>query len=536
MSWWRGAVIYQVYPRSFQDSDGNGIGDLPGLLRRLPYIAELGVDAVWISPFVKSPMEDFGYDVEDYRKVDPLFGSDADFDRLLAEAHRLGLKVVVDMVLSHTSHRHPWFQESRRSHDNPRSDWYVWADAKPDGTPPNNWLSMFGGPAWSWEPRRRQYYLHHFLAAQPDLDVANPAVQDALLEECRFWLERGVDGFRLDACNCFTHDRLLRDNPPRPADMAPTEGVPPGSPYNRQIHRFDKSQPETLTFLRRLRDLVDLYGDAMLVAEIADDDGLRVAEEYAGPQAPLHTAYSFALLGPRLDLDFLRQTLETFHNGQRHGWPAWAFSNHDVERVASRWGGRDAPPELAKALIALLSALRGTIFLYQGEELGLPDADVPFAQIRDPFGLAFFPDFPGRDGCRTPMPWDDSDRHGGFSERDAWLPTPNVHLRRSAGAQQVDPGSVLNYTRALLRWRRDQVALCKGDIRFLDAPDGTAAILRTLGDERVLVAVELAGRPARLPVPGPTAAVLAEPDGRRHPVADGWVDLPPYGRFVARLE
>ena len=372
MDWWRGAVIYQVYPRSFQDSDGDGVGDLRGITRRLPYIADLGVDALWISPFFKSPMEDFGYDVEDYRQVDPLFGTLEDFDRLVAAAHGLGVKVVLDMVLSHTSHRHRWFQESRRSRTGPRADWYVWADARPDGTPPNNWLSMFGGPAWTWEPRREQYYLHHFLASQPDLDVHNPAVQDALLDECRFWLDRGVDGFRLDACNCLTHDRALRDNPPRPPGAPPTEGVRPSHPYNRQLHLFDKSQPETLGFLRRLRNVADRYGDVLLVAEIADDDGLKVAEEYAGPAGPLHTAYSFSLLGPELDVELMVQIFEAFHNGHRHGWPAWAFSNHDVARVASRWGGPDAPPELAKSLIALLAALRGTVFLYQGEELGLP--------------------------------------------------------------------------------------------------------------------------------------------------------------------
>ncbi len=535
MDWWRGAVIYQVYPRSFQDSDGDGIGDLPGITTRLPYIAGLGVDALWISPFFKSPMEDFGYDVEDYRQVDPLFGTLEDFDRLIDSAHRLGIKVVIDMVLSHTSRRHRWFQESRRSRENGRADWYVWADARADGSPPNNWLSMFGGPAWTWESRREQYYLHHFLPAQPDLNVHHPDVQDALLEECRFWLDRGVDGFRLDACNCLTHDRALRSNPPRPAGAPPTEGVRPSHPYNRQLHLFDKSQPETIAFLRRLRDLAQRYGDVLLVAEIADDDGLKVAEEYAGPAGPLHTAYSFALLGPSLDIAFLVQTFEAFHNGRRHGWPAWAFSNHDVARVASRWGGRDAPPELAKTLIALLTALRGTVFLYQGEELGLPEADVPYGQIRDPFGLNFFPDFPGRDGSRTPMPWDDSDRYGGFSAVDGWLPIPNEHLRRSVGAQDADPGSVLNFTRALLHWRRQRPSMLKGDIRFLSADPGLVAIVRSLGDEHVLVVVELSGMPRELPLPGAIGVTMEEPGLPPATMADGVLRLPPHGRFVATI-
>jgi len=531
--WWRGAVIYQVYPRSFQDGNGDGVGDLAGLLRRLPYVAALGVDAVWISPFFKSPMEDFGYDVEDYREVDPLFGTIEDVDRLIEAAHGLGLRVVVDMVLSHTSHRHRWFQESRRSRDNPRADWYVWADARADGTPPNNWLSMFGGSAWTWEPRREQYYLHNFLAAQPDLNLHVEAVQDALLEECRFWLERGVDGFRLDACNFLTHDRQLRDNPPRPADAPPTDGVKPSNPYNRQLHIHDKSQPETVDFLRRLRALADSYGEVLLVAEIAADDSLRVAEEYAGPGGPLHTAYSFALLGPSLDTRFLVDVFEAFHNGRRHGWPAWAFSNHDVCRVLTRWGGRDAPAALAKALIALLVSLRGTIFLYQGEELGLPEADVPFEQIRDPYGLAFFPDFAGRDGCRTPMPWDDSDRHAGFSAVDAWLPIPNEHLFRSVGAQEVDPGSVLTFTRTLLAWRRTRPAMLRGDIRILAAEPALVVLTRALDGETILVAVELAG--------GERRVVL--PEGRWSArSADGWTDLPceagsvglgPYGVVIA---
>ena len=535
--WWRGAVIYQIYPRSFQDTNADGVGDLPGIIQRLPYVAALGVDAIWVCPFFRSPMDDFGYDIEDYRDVDPLFGTLDDADRLIAEAHSLGLKIVIDMALSHTSIRHRWFQDSRRSTDNSYADWYVWADPRPDGTPPNNWLSMFGGPAWTWEPRRQQYYFHNFLPSQPDLNLHNPAVQEALLEECRFWLERGVDGFRLDACNCLTHDRQLRSNPPRPADAPPTEGVQPNNPYNRQLHLYNKSQPETVDFLRKLRTLSDSYGDILLLAEIADDDSLKVMQDYAGPGAPLHTAYCFAFLGPTLETELIAKAFEAFHNGRRHGWPSWAFSNHDVQRVASRWGGRHVPPEFTKLLIALLGSLRGTVFLYQGEELGLPEADVPYEQIQDPYGLNFFPDFPGRDGCRTPMPWDDNDRHAGFSTVDGWLPVPNEHLLRSVGAQNADPDSVLNFTRDFLAWRKSHPSVIQGDIHFIATGEpGLIAFVRAHGEDRLLAVFNTEERMRWMPIPRPVRHVL---DTLRLPLgrlAGDHIELPAHGCFFALLE
>ncbi|KZD12674.1 alpha-glucosidase [Oceanibaculum pacificum] len=535
--WWRGAVIYQIYPRSFQDTNADGIGDLPGILQRLPYIASLGVDAIWICPFFRSPMDDFGYDIEDYRDVDPMFGTLDDADRLIQEAHRLGLKVVMDMALSHTSIRHRWFQDSRRSQENSFADWYVWADPRPDGTQPNNWLSMFGGPAWTWESRRQQYYFHNFFPTQPDLNLHNPEVQDALLDECRFWLDRGIDGFRLDACNFLTHDRQLRSNPPRPDGAPPTEGVQPANPYNRQLHLYDKTQPETLEFLKRLRALGDSYGDVLLLAEIADDDSLKVMQDYAGPGAPLHTAYCFAFLGPQLETELIARAFDAFHNGRRHGWPSWAFSNHDVQRVVSRWGGRDAPPEFAKLLIALLGSLRGTIFLYQGEELGLPEADVPYEQIKDPYGLNFFPDFPGRDGCRTPMPWDDNDRHAGFSSVDGWLPVPNEHLMRSVGAQNVEPGSVLNFTRDFLAWRKTQPALVRGDIHFVATGEpGLVAFVRAEGEERLLAVFNTEDRMRWMRLPRPVRQVLDVPRLAIGRLAGDHVELPGHGGFFALLE
>ena len=536
--WWRGAVFYQIYPRSFQDTNHDGIGDLPGIAQRMSYVARLGVDAIWISPFFKSPMRDYGYDVEDYRAVDPLFGTLADFDELVRAAHRQGLRVLVDMVLSHTSDHHAWFEESRRGRDNDHADWYVWADARPDGTPPNNWLSMFGGMAWTWDPRREQYYLHNFLPCQPDLNLHNRAVQDAMLAECQFWLDRGVDGFRLDACNFLTHDRQLRDNPPRPKGHPPTDAVKPGNPYNFQMHQYDKSQPETVDFLRRLRELTDKYNDVVLVAEVADDDSIARIGEYAGPDAPLHTGYSFALLGDELDLHVLRESLEAFMDDDRQCWPAWAFSNHDVVRVVTRWGGPQAPEAFARALLFLLLSLRGTVFLYQGEELGLGEVDVPYGSIVDPYGLAFYPEFKGRDGCRTPMPWSDTDPLAHFSDTDPWLPIPNDHIARCVAAQESNGGSMLHFARRMIALRKARPALRRGRIEFQQVEERQVSFLRRSDDETLLVAVNLAGEEARLPWQGGALRPLADVTVGAEvvgPVGDGEIVLAPYGLLAAEV-
>nr|MBA3812287.1 alpha-glucosidase [Caulobacteraceae bacterium] len=372
--WWRGAVIYQVYPRSFRDTTGDGVGDLAGVIEKLPYIASLGVDGLWLSPFFASPMKDFGYDVSDYRAVDPLFGTLADFDTLVARAHGLGLKLIIDQVWSHTSERHPWFLQSAASRENPRADWYVWADAKADGAPPNNWQASFGGPSWTWNPRRRQYYLHNFLEAQPDLNFWNPDVQDAILDVARFWLDRGVDGFRLDVVNFIFHDPALRDNP------ALRRVRPAALPTGFQRHLHDRSQPEALAFLARLRALLDSYDGRMAVGEIVDPSPLERQREYTAPPDRLHTAYSFYLLDARAATPALfAGALEAWAGAA--GWPAWSLGNHDVPRFASRLA-RSGTRQEVKILLAALVCLRGTVFLYQGEELGLPQAHVPFEALR----------------------------------------------------------------------------------------------------------------------------------------------------------
>ncbi|QWP78043.1 alpha glucosidase [Lysobacter sp. K5869] len=532
-SWWRGAVIYQVYPRSFRDLDGDGVGDLPGIVDKLGYIADLGVDAIWISPFFKSPMADFGYDIADYRAVDPLFGRLEDFDRLLAKAHALGLKVMIDQVLSHTSNEHEWFKRSRESRDNEYSDWYVWADAREDGTAPNNWMSLFGGVAWRWEPRRQQYYLHNFLSAQPDLNFHHPAVRAAVLDNVRFWLERGVDGLRLDAINFCFHDARLRDNPPKPAAQRVGRGFSPDNPYAFQYHHYNNTQPENLAFLGELRALLDRYPGAVALGEISSEDSLATMDEYTRA-GRLHMGYSFELLTEDYNVEHIRGTVQRVEATMREGWPCWAISNHDVQRVVTRWGRGEAPKHFATLVSALACSLRGSVCVYQGEELGLPEADVPFEALQDPYGKTFWPNFKGRDGCRTPLPWDDSDG-AGFSRGQPWLPIPAEHRALNIAAQQDDPASPLNGFRAFLGWRKRHRALLDGAIAFLPSAEPVIAFVRGDGNDAVLMAFNLGPGEASLAL-GERADWIAErghglPSGR---VEGGRLILPGHGAYAAR--
>ena len=535
--WWRGAVIYQIYPRSFLDTNGDGVGDLPGIIARLDYVASLGVDAIWISPFFKSPMADFGYDIADYRDVDPLFGTLDDFDRLLAKAHSLGIRVMIDQVLSHTSIEHAWFKESRESADNPKSDWYVWADARPDGTPPNNWLSLFGGVAWRWEPRRRQYFLHNFLSSQPDLNFHNPAVREATLDNVRFWLDRGVDGLRLDAINFCFHDAQLRDNPPKPEELRTGRGFSPDNPYAFQYHWYNNTQPENLAFLEELRALLDRYPDATTLGEISSEDSLATMAEYVNDRR-LHMGYSFELLTDDFSAAYIRGTVEALEAKMRDGWPCWAISNHDVQRAVTRWNpGAPLCDTLARQLVALVCSLRGSVCLYQGEELGLPEADVPFEALQDPYGIAFWPNFKGRDGCRTPLPWN-GDAQAGFSAAAPWLPVADAHLQRSVAIQDAQPDSVLNGVRHLLRWRKDHPALVLGDITFLDAPEPVLAFTRRDADEALLAVFNLSGEAVRWPLPTHLGGthVLDDHGLIGGEVVDGALHLPPRGVFYAHID
>jgi alpha-glucosidase len=481
--WWKGAAIYQIYPLSFADSNGDGYGDLPGITSRLEHIAALGVEGVWISPFYPSPMKDFGYDVSDYCNVDPIFGTLADFDRLSERAHTLGLRVIIDQVLSHTSDQHAWFRESRASRDNPKADWYVWANPKPDGTPPCNWQSVFGGPAWEWDARRGQYYLHNFLREQPDLNVHNPQVQDALLQAARFWLDRGVDGFRFDAINFAMHDPLLRDNPP-----APDNGKPRSRPFDFQISVYNKSHTDIPRFIRRLRSLLDSYPDRFSVAEVGGPDAESEMHRFTSGSEHFHSAYGFNFLNAdRLTPQLIERAITAWPDELHIGWPSWAFSNHDAPRVTSRWACTEDREAMAQVAMLLLACLRGNIFVYQGEELGLPQAHIPFDQLKDPEAIANWPLTLGRDGARTPMPWTSN----ASDYQRSWLPVPLQHLQLAVEHQYDAHTSMLAFTRRALALRRQNEALLCGAMKILVANESILAFERTSERERLLCVFNL---------------------------------------------
>ena len=538
--WWRGATIYQIYPRSYRDSNSDGVGDLPGITEKLSYIASLGVDAIWISPFMKSPMKDFGYDVSDYCDVDPLFGTLDDFKIMLDKAHGLNLKIIVDMIFSHTSDQHAWFQESRKSRDNAKSEWYVWADPREDGSPPNNWVSVFGGSSWQYDSWRGQYYMHNFLKEQPDLNYLNPEVQDAMLGVMKFWLDLGVDGFRLDAINYCFHDRQLRNNPPRPvvagAHATQLDFV---DPYSMQWHQFDKSQPEMLDYLRRIRTLLDQYPGTMALGEIGDDDEVGRAIEYSGDGDKLHTCYNFTMINtPARSARAFRTSIEAFESKSNEAWPSWAFSNHDVVRAVSRWAGKfSTDPVIAKMLVAVLTSLRGTAFLYQGEELGLPDTIVAYNDIQDPWGKYLYPKWQGRDGCRTPMAWDASQPHLGFSDGDLkpWLPINESYAPITVASQETDSNSTLNFTRAFLAWRKTAGAMVTGEISFFDIGlENVLGFTRMSGDVTHHCLFNFTGEELRVlnPARCETQPVFEWP-GQTGACVDGHIVLPPFGFFIS---
>jgi len=489
--WWRGAAIYQIYPRSFADSNGDGIGDLAGITAHLDHVASLGVDGIWLSPFFTSPMADFGYDVADYRGVDPIFGTLADIDVLVARAHALGLRVIIDQVYAHSSDRHAWFGESRTDRTNPRADWYVWADAKCDGSPPNNWQSVFGGPAWTWDARRRQYYLHNFLASQPQLNLHLPAVQQALLDVARFWLARGIDGFRMDAINFAMHDPALRDNPPAPASDAVR-----ARPFDYQRHIHNQGHPDIPAFLERLRALTDEYGARFTVAEVAGPRPERAMHAFTAGEQRLNSAYGFNFLyADRLTPALVAEALGQWPAAPGAGWPSWAFENHDAPRAVSRWTSAEHRTAFVALKMLLLVCLRGNIFLYQGEELGLTQVDIPFDRLRDPEAIANWPLTLGRDGARTPMPWAADAPHLGFSTATPWLPTGPDHAALAVDRQAADPGSLLNLTRRLLALRKANRALAVGDLRLIEASDAILAFERITPAQRLLCVLNIGDAP-----------------------------------------
>ncbi len=520
LPWWKGASIYQIYPRSFADTDGDGIGDLPGITRHLDHVASLGVDAVWLSPFFTSPMRDFGYDVADYRDVDPIFGTLADFDALIARAHALGLKVIIDQVYSHTSDEHPWFVESRSSRTNPKANWYVWADPKPDGSPPSNWQSVFGGPAWTWDARRRQYYLHNFLKEQPQLHVHDAAVQEELLDTARFWLDRGVDGFRLDAINFAMHDPALTDNPPLADNSVKTR------PFDYQRHVHNQSHADIPGFLERLRRLIDTYGDRFTVAEVGGAESDREMKLFTRGETRLNSAYGFDFLyAPALEPCTVADAITLWPAEAETGWPSWAFENHDAPRAVSRWAAPEHRDAFARMKMLLLVCLRGNIFLYYGEELGLTQVDVPFALLRDPEAIANWPLTLSRDGARTPMPWHADAPQAGFSDGTPWLPVGVDHPPLAVDRQERDPGSLLHLTRRVLALRKANPALAIGDLTLVEVAPGLLVFERHAAGQTMLCLFNMGPEPVEWQPAQPERWRLR--DSVNH--AGGWI----FGGYAA---
>ena len=506
--WWRGAIIYQIYPRSYQDSNGDGIGDLQGITTRLPYIASLGVDAIWISPFFPSPMKDFGYDVSDYCDVDAMFGSLQDFDQLIDQAHQLEIRVMIDLVLSHTSDLHSWFTESRQSQENPKANWYVWADAQADGTPPNNWLSVFGGSAWQWDSRRCQYYLHNFLKEQPDLNFHEPQVQEALLDVIRFWLKRGVDGFRLDTINLYVHDAQLRDNPALPPDQRDNSTAPLVNPFSYQDHIYNRNQPENLEFLQKMRQVMNPY-NAAAVGEVGDIRGLQIIGQYTAGDCLMHMCYAFNMLAPtRLTASRVVEVIQETAKQIPDGWICWAFSNHDVQRHRSRWQLND---EATRCYATLLMCLHSSVCIYQGEELGLTEAELNFEDLQDPYGIEFYPEFQGRDGCRTPMVWENTkQRSADFSSTSPWLPVPDEHQALAVSEQENNPHSLLQHYRKMICLRHQNSALMKGDLLGITHQGDVLSFIRKNDQQTLFCIFNL----------GETSVTLSSPDGQWKPMIE----------------
>jgi alpha-glucosidase len=490
--WWERGVVYQIYPRSFQDSDGDGVGDLGGIENRLDYLADLGIDAIWLSPIFPSPMADFGYDVADYCDVEPLFGSLADFDRLLAAAHARGLKVLLDFVPNHSSDQHPWFVESRAARDSAKRDWYVWRDARPDENgvpgPPNNWISDFGGSAWTWDEATGQYYLRAFLPQQPDLNWRNPEVKAAMFDVLRFWFERGVDGFRVDVLWHIVKAQGLPDNPANP------HWRPGVSERDRVLQVNSTDQPEAHEIAAEMRQIADSYGERVLIGEIFLPND-RLARWHGTPDKPqVHLPFNFALIENEWQAETLGLVIAEYEASiPEWGWPNWVIGSHDAARIAARLGEAQA-----RVAMMLLLTLRGTPTLYQGDELGIGSVDIPVDRIRDPREIRQPGIGLGRDPSRTPMAWDET-AHAGFSRAEPWLPLHADSPTRNVAGQLADPNSMLNLARALLRLRRSVDALSVGNYLPVASSNGLLAFTRHARGSRALVALNLGNEPVLLP-------------------------------------
>ena len=493
-NWWESAVFYQIYPRSFKDSNNDGIGDLAGVIEKLDHLNDgkgggLGIDAIWFSPFFPSPQADFGYDVSDYCNIDSDYGTLEDFDQLVEESHRRGIKIVLDLVLNHSSDQHKWFQESRKNSTNSKVDWYVWADPKPDGSPPNNWLAVFGGAAWTFEPQRGQYYLHNFLPEQPDLNWYNPEVREALADVVRFWMKRGADGFRLDTANYYAYDRQLRDNPKRPENSELMEDGQGANPLSQYITKYSKDRPENLEFIHFLRKIFEENG-VVSIGEIGSAEGLestlKLGTDYVKKGKGLHLAYTFSMLNKNMNAEYLEHVLRVTEESIEDGWPCWSLSNHDCMRMISRFdcfGERDGFQQM---MLLLLLSLRGTPIIYYGEEVDMQEYEITKDELRDPQGIRFWPDIKGRDGCRLPFPWDSKLANQGFnSGTKPWLPAVN---KLSLDQAKADSGSTFHVLQEMLQIRKKFPALQNGSYRKILLDGDCFVFERKTEDETMLIA------------------------------------------------
>ncbi len=485
--WWRDGVIYQIYPRSFMDANNDGIGDLPGITQKLDYLSDLGIDAIWLSPIYTSPDVDFGYDVSDYRNVDEKFGGMKAFDLFLSEAHKRNIHVIMDLVLNHTSDQHSWFQQSKSSIENPYRDWYIWKHRQKNGKLPNNWQSRFGGSGWEWDEGTKEFYFHMFFKQQPDLNWRNPKVSQEILDMINFWLNKGVDGFRLDVFNAFFKDEKFRDNPFK-------LGLPK---FDQQKHIFDIDQPEMNKFLKDFRALLDSYPERYSVGETFMGDHLTAAK-YVGDQA-LHAAFDFSFLKNRFRPSSFYKTIQQWENALEHkGWPNYVLNNHDVNRSASRYTNSEDDDRL-KVLAALLLTLRGTPFLYYGEEIGMRNIPISkISEVLDPVGRHFWPFYKGRDGCRSPMQWN-ADQYAGFSTNDPWLPINPNYLWRNVEAQSKSSESLLHFYKKLIKIRKSNKVLQKGMyLPITYDPHKILAYLRQTQDQTALIALNFSKKPVGL--------------------------------------
>ncbi len=542
--WWKSAVIYQIYPRSFYDADNNGIGDLQGITRKLDYLNDgngggLGIDAVWLSPFFTSPMLDFGYDVSNYCDVDPIFGNLADFKQLVDQAHRRGIKVIIDLVLNHCSDQHPWFEESRKDKTNPKEDWFIWQDPQNDGSCPNNWLSVFGGSAWEYDQKREQYYYHSFLKEQPDLNWYHPEVRKQITTIIQFWLNLGVDGFRLDTANFFAYDQQLRDNPKYPDDLVPLEPRS-GIEYDRYDTCYSKDRPENLEFLNLIRTTIEAHSPHITtIGEIGGiqelEPLLKLSSSYVQGKDHLHMAYTFSLLGSQINAKRIAEIITETEKHIADGWPCWSFGNHDCTRVRTRCENLGFDPEFSQNLMLLLLCFRGTPIIYYGDELGMPEYQIKKEELQDPFGKEYWPEYTGRDGCRTPFPWNNSAQAQGFSKSTTpWLPASSPE---SLDQQQNQPDSFFSLTQMMIRLRKQYSVFQTGTYKTVLINDEVYVFQRENQSQTIVIACNFTQNEQHIPLDnGKWEPLLLRGFDHSYVIIYSKLILPSYGFSILSLK